>query len=413
MKKTIITTGIIIAAALVALFIFDRMTTRNRTEGMFAEVSRGKFEVVVSVTGELLAENSIEIKGPAFGQGNDVRSTNVRITDLIPEGTEVKKGDYVGSLDKTELDNEVKNIRERITEMEQQLEMQILDTAVQMNSLRDQISNQLQNIDEAEIRVRNSKFESPMTQRDAEIELEQAKMVMDQLNRSYELKKAQTRVNIGNRKMFLNRMNRRLADYENTLKEFTITAPSDGMIIYYKTRFGTKRKVGQTINVVDRTVATIPDLRSMLSRVYISEVEINKVKTGMPVTITIDAFPNKSYKGSVIVVGNIGEVLPNSDSKVFEVIIKIEGTDLNLRPTMTTNNKILINSYEDVNFIPLECVHTGPDSIPVVYTKSGIRQSVVLGDANDKFVIIDDALEPGTPIYIEIPEEAKNFKTSK
>jgi hypothetical protein len=185
------------------------------------------------------------------------------------------------------------------------------------------------------------------------------------------------------------------------------------MIIYYKTRFGTKRKVGQTINVVDRTVATIPDLRSMLSRVYISEVEINKVKTGMPVTITIDAFPNKSYKGSVIVVGNIGEVLPNSDSKVFEVIIKIEGTDLNLRPTMTTNNKILINSYEDVNFIPLECVHTGPDSIPVVYTKSGIRQSVVLGDANDKFVIIDDALEPGTPIYIEIPEEAKNFKTSK
>jgi len=413
MKKTIITTGIIIAAALVALFIFDRMTTRNRTEGMFAEVSRGKFEVVVSVTGELLAENSIEIKGPAFGQGNDVRSTNVRITDLIPEGTEVKKGDYVGSLDKTELDNEVKNIRERITEMEQQLEMQILDTAVQMNSLRDQISNQLQNIDEAEIRVRNSKFESPMTQRDAEIELEQAKMVMDQLNRSYELKKAQTRVNIGNRKMFLNRMNRRLADYENTLAEFTIKAPADGMIIYYRTRLGTKRKAGQAINVIDRTVATIPDLDSMLSKVFISEVEIHKVKAGLPVSITIDAFPDKSYTGKVISVANIGEKLPNTDSKVFEVIIRIDGTDMNMRPSMTTNNKILIKEHADVNFIPLECVHTGPDSIPVVYTKSGIRQPVKLGDANDKYVIIDDVLKPGTPIYIEIPENEEKFKNSK
>ena len=413
MRKTLITTGLIIAAALVALFIFDRMTSKNDTTEMFAEVSRGKFEVVVSTTGELIAENSIEIKGPAFGQGNDVRSTNVRITDLIPEGTEVKKGDYVGSLDKTELDNEVKNIRERITEMEQQLEMQILDTAVQLNNYRDQISNQLHTLEEAELRVRNSKYESPMTQRDAEIDLEQSKMVLDQLYRSYELRKAQTRINIQNRKMFLARMNRRLADYESTLAAFTITAPADGMIIYFRTRFGTKRKVGQTINVIDRTVATIPDLSSMLSKVFVSEVEINKVKTGLPVSITIDAFPDKSYTGKVISVANIGEKLPNTDSKVFEVIIRIDGNDMNMRPSMTTNNKILINSHEDVNFIPLECVHTGPDSIPVVYTRSGIRQAVKLGDANDKYVIIDDVLKPGTTIYIEIPEDAEKFKTSK
>jgi multidrug efflux pump subunit AcrA (membrane-fusion protein) len=291
--------------------------------------------------------------------------------------------------------------------------MQILDTAVQLNNYRDQISNQLHTLEEAELRVRNSKYESPMTQRDAEIDLEQSKMVLDQLYRSYELRKAQTRINIQNRKMFLARMNRRLADYESTLAAFTITAPADGMIIYFRTRFGTKRKVGQTINVIDRTVATIPDLSSMLSKVFVSEVEINKVKTGLPVSITIDAFPDKSYTGKVISVANIGEKLPNTDSKVFEVIIRIDGTDMNMRPSMTTNNKILINTHEDVNYIPLECVHTGPDSIPVVYTRSGIRQAVKLGDANDKYVIIDDVLKPGTTIYIEIPEDAEKFKTSK
>ncbi len=413
MKKTIIITGIVIVIALAALYAFNWMTSKDDTEGMFAEVSRGKFEVVVSATGELIAENSIEIKGPAFGQGNDVRSTSVRITDLIPEGTEVKKGDYVGSLDKTELDNEVKNIRERITTMEQEMEMQILDTAVQLNSYRDQISNQIHTVEEAELRVRNSKYESPMTQRDAEIDLEQSKMVLNQLYRSYELRKAQTRVNIQNRKMWLGRMNRRLADYENTLADFTITSPSDGMIIYYRNRFGTKRKVGQMINVIDRTVATIPDLRSMLSKVYISEVEIHKLKTGLPVTITIDAFPDKSYTGKVISVANIGEKLPNTDSKVFEVIIRIDGTDMNMRPSMTTNNKILINEHADVNYIPLECVHTGPDSIPVVYTKNGVRQPVTLGEANDKYVIIDDGLKPGTSIYVEVPADAHKFKSSK
>jgi len=414
MKKTIITTGFIIVVAFAALYIFNRLSGEDENAGIIAEVSRGSFEIAVITTGELVAENFVEIKGPAFGQqGNDVRSTSVRITDLIPEGTEVKKGDFVASLDKTELDNEVKNIRERIITFEQELEMMVLDTALQLNSLRDMITNQIHVVEEAEMRFRNSKYEAPMTQRDAEIDFEQSKRVLDQLRRSYTLRQAQTEVSINTRKIWMGRMNRRLADYEDVLKNFTITAPQDGMIIYYRNRFGMKRKVGQSINVVDRIVATIPDLSSMLSKVYISEVEISKIKTGQPTTITVDAFPEKSYSGSVKSVANIGEKLPNTDSKVFEVLIKIDGSDLNLRPSMTTNNKIMINSYDDVTYIPIECVHTGTDSIPVVYTKNGFRQAVTLGESNDKFVIVEKGLEPGTPIFIEVPEDHKKFKTLK
>lgn len=413
MKKTIIITGIIIVVAFIALFIFNKITSKDKNEGMLTEVSRGKFEIAAMATGELVAENYVEIKGPAFGQGNDVRSTSTRITDLIPEGTVVKKGDYVATLDKTEMDNEIKNIRERITTMEQELEMIILDTAVQMNNIRDMITNQIHTVEEAEMRFRNSKYESPMTRRDAEIDFEQAKRVLDQYRRSYTLREAQTRVNVMNRKMWLGRMNRRMADYENILSQFTVTAPTDGMIIYYRNRFGTKRKVGQMINVVDRIVATIPDLTTMISKVYISEVEISKIKPGLQAIITVDAFPEKSYTGTVTSVANIGEKLPNSDSKVFEVQVRLDGTDLNLRPSMTTNNRISISTYDDVVYIPIECVHTGADSIPIVYTESGYRQPIKLGDANDKFVIIEAGLEEGTSIYLEIPEDHEKFKTAK
>ncbi len=413
MKKTIIITGIVIVAALAGLYAFNLMTSKDNTAGLYAEVSRGKFEVVVSTTGELVAEKSVEITGPAFSQGRDVRSTSVRITDLIPEGTEVKKGDFVASLDKTELDNTLKDSRERVTEMEAQLEMLLLDTAMTMNNLRDQIINQIHTVEEAELRFRNSKYESPMTQRDAEIDFEQSKRVLDQLNRSFELNKARTGVNVATRKMWLGRMKRRVADYEEVLASFTITAPSDGMIIYYKTRFGTKRKAGQAINAMDRVVATLPDLSSMISKVFVSEVEISKVKPGQHVSITVDAFPDKSYTGKVISLANIGEKLPNTDSKVFEVLVRIDGSDFSLRPTMTTNNKIIINSYDDVTFIPIECVHTGADSIPVVYTQNGVRQALKLGEANDKFVIIDEVLEPGTVIHVEVPADADKFKSSK
>jgi len=68
-------------------------------------------------------------------------------------------------------------------------------------------------------------------------------------------------------------------------------------------------------------------------------------------------------------VANIGEQLPNADAKVFEVIIKVNGSDPILRPSMTTGNKIVTKTIEDVIYVPLESVQTGADSIPFVYLR--------------------------------------------
>ena len=46
----------------------------------------------------------------------------------------------------------------------------------------------------------------------------------------------------------------------------------------------------------------------------------------------VDAFPEKSYTGFVKEVSNIGEQLRNADAKVFEVIIKVDGEEICVRP---------------------------------------------------------------------------------
>jgi hypothetical protein len=109
-------------------------------------------------------------------------------------------------------------------------------------------------------------------------------------------------------------------------------------------------------------------------------------------------------------IANVGEQLPNSDAKMFEVQIKIDGTDPTLRPTMTTGNKITIKTFNDAVFIPSECVQTGADSIPFVYGKNRTKHIVVLGEANDKNVIVKQGLEPGTTVYLTSPEKPENFK---
>jgi len=126
--------------------------------------------------------------------------------------------------------------------------------------------------------------------------------------------------------------------------------------------------------------------------------------------ITIDAIPGKSLTGVVTNVANIGEQLENSDAKMFEVLIKIDGLNPELRPAMTTYNKILINSYDNVIYIPTECVNAGTDGIPFVYRKNKTKQIVVLGEMNDKDIIVKQGLERGTSIYLVPPEDPSKFR---
>jgi len=421
MRKTIITTGIVAALIIVAMIIFSRLGKGKETAVNYAVATRGPFEIAVSNAGELEAERSVDIMGPdimqATQQGGQrgggrggMRITSFKIQDIVPEGTEVKKGDFIAQLDRTDYDNTLKTALENLNTLQSNLEMAILDTAVMLTNLRDAMRNQTIAVEEAEITLQQSKYEPPATIRQAEINLNKQIRALEQRNKNYELQKARALTNIRDQKRLANDGQELVNTLQNFLAQFTITAPSPGMVIYKEEFNGTKRKAGSQVNPFDRVIATLPDLTSMISKTFVSEIEVNRVVPGQKVVITIDAIPGKSWTGSVISVANIGEQLENSESKMFETLIKVDGNNPDLRPAMTTYNKIIIDSFDDVISIPTECVHADADGIPYVYKKNKTKQIVVLGEMNEKNIIVMEGLDEGTPIYVITPEEPAKFR---
>lgn len=416
MKRILVISGILVA--FLALYAFNRATTRKNSENSFTEVKKDVFEITVSTSGELIAEQSVEIKGPDImqsqanrqGRGMDMRMADLKIQDIVAEGTMVKAGDYIAQLDRTSYSNSLKDAYENLTTRKNSLDLKILDTAVVLTNLRDQIKNQKFAVEEAEITLAQSKYEPPATIRQAEINLDKAKRALEQQKRLYKLKVAQNLADIRREKMFTDRAQGLVSDLEEFLAQFTVIAPSDGMVLYKKDRTGAKRKAGSSVNMFDRVIATLPDLSTMLSKMYVSEIEVAKVKPGQKVSIAIDAMPGKTFMGKVYTVANIGEVLPNADSKMFEVQIKLDNPTPDLRPAMTTTNKIFISTYDNVLSIPTECVLAGTDSIPFVYLKNKTKQIVVLGEENEKNVIIEKGLEEGENVYLNIPSNAQDFR---
>jgi hypothetical protein len=167
--------------------------------------------------------------------------------------------------------------------------------------------------------------------------------------------------------------------------------------------------VGSEISTWDLTVATLPDMSSMISKTYVNEIDISKIKRGQVVRIGVDAFPEKSFTGYVSSVANIGEQLPNTDAKVFEVVINLTESDPILRPSMTTSNSIVTRTFDSVLYIPLETVFSN-DSLTFVYRKNNTRQVVVLGEANENEIIVEAGLEAGDKVFLSIPDGTEEMK---
>ena len=410
MKRTIIITSVIVAVAVLAMIVISKLSGKEDLSTLFAEVQQSDFEVVVTTTGELQAEVSMDIKGPEGLASRNMRFGGIKISDLVPEGTEVKAGDYVATLDRSSVDNTLKDELDRLESLETDLLKKQLDTTISLGNLRDDLLNLKFNMEEAEITLEQSKYEPPTTIRQARITLDKAQRSFEQALSNYDLKVRQARADIRDTELQVAKQKRKVAEMQEIIQKFIITAPSDGMVIYKREWNGAKRKVGSEVSPWDPVVATLPDLSAMISKTYVNEIDVSKVRAGQPVRLSVDAFPEKTYTGVVLSVANIGEQLPNTDAKVFEVITKIHGSDPILRPSMTTGNQIITQTFSDVIHIPLETVFASSDSVPFVYKKDGSRQVVVLGESNENDIIVEQGLKKGDKLYLTIPEDSEKFK---
>ena len=113
MKRTIIITSIVVVVAIAAMVLINKLSGKEDLSNIYAEVKRGDFEVVVTTTGELQAEVSTDIMGPEGLNSRSMRIGSIKIQDLVPEGTEVKEGDYIATLDRSSLDNSLKDELDR------------------------------------------------------------------------------------------------------------------------------------------------------------------------------------------------------------------------------------------------------------------------------------------------------------
>ena len=143
-----------------------------------------------------------------------------------------------------------------------------------------------------------------------------------------------------------------------------VTAPLTGVVIKKGVELGDTITSGVSSFNAGTVVFTVADLKSLIVKVNLNEVDIAKVKVGQPVRITLDAYPQRAFTGKVRFVAPAADLVEKI--KVFKVEVALDELTDSFKTGMSANVEILGEKRDKAVSVPLEALQRR-DGQTVVY----------------------------------------------
>ncbi|NLK48249.1 MAG: HlyD family efflux transporter periplasmic adaptor subunit [Bacteroidales bacterium] len=365
--------------------------TQQREEVPVVKVIKGDFYIELYEEGELEAINSTNIMSPNIPW----RYGDLKITQIVKDGTEVHTGDTLVVFDPTEVRKSIVDAEARLEMSLAELERMEVQHASDMEELRADMEVTRLSYEISKIRFESAAYESDVRKKEIELNLDRAGIALDRIQEQIDNRLKIQKEEIKQKNLSINQDRNRLREAFETLDKLHLISPSPGIAIINRNwTTGNKFQIGDQC-WSGFPLIQLPDLSALRANVKINEVDIAKIKDGLPVEIRPDAFSERSFKG---VVHKIANLAVNKDSKskvkVFPVEINIHGTDEKLLPGLTVSCRIELGKIENALCVPVEAIKAGGDQSFVFKQVTGGFEKipVLTGESNKNYVVIIEGL---------------------
>jgi HlyD family secretion protein len=371
-KRKIIIAAVVLVAIAAIVFFSVRAKGKEGTPVTFGKVERTDLTSKVTANGRIDAKRKVDLSANVMGQ----------IVNLaVREGDVVKKGDFLLQID------------------QKQLAASAEGAAASMRALFSDRDAARASLAEAQLsydRARSNFAERIIPQ----AELDKARSVLDS-----------ARANVNAIEQRIQQARANVAAARDTLSKTTMTAPMAGIITALPVEEGEVAVIG-TMNNPGTKLLTIADMSVVEAVMEVDETDIPTVKVGQRATVTIDAYPNKTYTGVVTEVGSSpmtgAGASASAEAVNFEVKIQLENPPPGVRPGFSASADIITGTRAKSLAIPIQALvvrekKTGNKSVDeegVYVHKDGKAQFVPIttGLAGDSNIEVVRGLSDGQEI---------------
>lgn len=401
--------GLLVIVIAAAAFIFIRRSNANTTsQFQTANVERGNLTATIGATGTVRASQSAVLVWQAAGT---VDTVNVKVGDNIPS-------DFVMAfLTKTSLPQSVIMAEADLADAQKSLdELMTSDTA------RAQAVINLRDAQEAFDKANNWRIElngkinvkkivykkfrnrqipvlkeyrgraDAETIQKADEDLALAKAKLEDAQREFD------RLNNGNM-ADITAAQARVDAAQATINLARVISPFAGTVTESYPLPGDQIGAGATAFRLD-------NLSSLLVDVKVSEVDINNVSIGQPVTLTFDAILGKEYHGEVVDVTQAGTAEQGVVN--FTVTVELTDADSMVKPGMTAAVNIVVEEMNDVLLVQNRAVRLVDNQRVVYVLEDGqpVQKKISLGSSSDTLsVLTGGEVKEGDPVILNPPAE--------
>ena len=247
-----------------------------------------------------------------------------------------------------------------------------------------------------------------------ESDVRQAKMALDRTVRKAKADVVQAKANLEAKKAEFERQKDKLKKIEMQIEKTKIHAPAEGLVIHATSVSGggPRRRVepleeGQEVRERQELIY-LPTTSSAMVEVGIHEANLDKVRIGLPVKVTVDALPGETFWGKVARIAPLPDARSawlNPDLKVYDTDIYLENNGGVLRTGMSCTAEIIIEQHEEATYIPVQAVLRvgGKPTVYIVKGNDLEPRTVEIGLDNNRMVRIISGLEPGEVVSLTPP----------
>ncbi len=353
-------------------------------------VRRGDFASDLVLSGELEAARGQTLVVPALP------SWQTAIKWIAEDGALLKGGEPAVELDNSALTADLETKRQALTQVHQELQQQEAEWAADLEQKQLDAEKRLSELDKAKLDALTPRellatkvYEEKQTAlRRTTVEHQKA---VDLLASRRTAVAAERR----NLQLRIEKAHRDIATAERAIEELVLRAPRDGIIVIRDIPWeGRKLQQGDTV-FVGMSIAMLPDVSTMRVKAALADVDDGKIATGMPVTVTLDAFPNVPFTGKISAISAVAqESRRQSLRRQFEVLVSLDRLDAErMRPGLSARIVVRRQNQQRALLAPRAAIEFG--GTPKAHLSGGQTKDVKLGPCNAQDCVVLDGLTEG------------------
>ena len=398
--------AVLAAIAWGAVRIVARVTASTAAvELPTTRVKRGRVTITVAARGELQGGNSEMLTVPQTG-GN-----TVAITYLREPGELVEAGDVVVEFDTTQQEYNLREAEADLAEAGQQVIKAEADGQALDEETRYQVESTTADVKLAELEIRKNPLLAAIVARQNALALDAANNRQHQAGQDLNNKKATAAAGVAIQQAALNKAKVMMDIAQKTIDGMTLKAKTSGyvniqqnsnlMIAYYGMTL-LPYQLGDNVNA-GMAVAQIPDLKTWEVSAQVGELDRGHLTPGQQVSVAVVALAGKSFPGHV---KNIGGTGGSAWNRHFECRIALDQASPELRPGMTSNLVITVESLDNVTWVPSQALFES-DGRSFVYlrTPSGFMPHDVTLVRRSESQVVLTGISEGALIAMSNPDQ--------